>query len=88
MESVLQQVLFQTSGSSRVHTAIPMNRALRIPSAKEAVEKECHKLENEKAWSVESVKPKQDVIDEAKQKNVSVATCHSKILFLHFSRIQ
>ena len=47
-----------------VHTPLPIPKALRIPAAKEALEKEWRKLEIKKAWDVSKVAPKAKVLRE------------------------
>jgi hypothetical protein len=49
-----------------------MSKALRIPKAKEAADKEWTKLGNKNAWLLDTVKPRQQVIKEAKAKGRSV----------------
>ena len=50
-----------------VHTPVPMSKAMKIPKAREAVDKEWHKLEVlQKAWDVSKVRERADVIREAK----------------------
>ena len=51
-----------------VHTPIPMPKAMKIPEAKTAADKEWNKLKDERAWLLETVKPRQQVIREAKAK--------------------
>lgn len=48
-----------------VHQPIPIPKAMRIPKAKEAVDAEWSKLENKRAWDLDSVRERQDVKDEA-----------------------
>ena len=55
-----------------VHMPVPMNKAMQIPEARKAVEKEWKKLEDKKAWLVDTVRSKQDVIREAKAKGKQV----------------
>ena len=49
-----------------VHTPLPIPKALRIPAAKDALEKEWRKLETKKAWDVSKVQPKAKVIEMLK----------------------
>ena len=50
-----------------VHKFIPLPKAMKIPDAKEAVDKEWKKLETIPAWHLEKVKSKKEVILEAKR---------------------
>ena len=67
-----------------IHTPVPMAKALKIPDAKKAVDKEWDKLVTKGAWDLKSVRPKQDVIDEAIAKGKTVHfgalmdLCHEK----------
>ena len=49
-----------------VHKFIPMPQAMKIPPAKEAVDKEWEKLEKISAWNLTKVRSKKEVIDEAR----------------------
>ena len=53
-----------------VNKFIPVQKAMKIPDAKAAVEKEWDKLETIQAWKLDTVKSKKEVILEA-QKNKS-----------------
>ena len=53
-----------------VHKFIPMHKALKIPKAKAALEKEWKKLETIQAWKLDRVKSKKEVVLEA-QRNKS-----------------
>ena len=55
-----------------VHKFIPMPRAMKIPAAKAAVDKEWEKLEKISAWNLTKVRGKKEVIDEARTKGVKV----------------
>ena len=55
-----------------VHKFIPMSQAIKIPAAKEAVDKEWEKSEKFSAWNLTKVKSKKQVIDEARTKGVKV----------------
>ena len=57
-----------------VHLPVPMDKAMRIPKAKEAVDKEWNALANEKrpAWDLSKVKPRAEVISQANKENRSV----------------
>ena len=57
-----------------VHKFIPMLRAMKIPAAKAAVDKEWEKLEKIPAWDLTKVRSKSEVIDEAR-------TSGAKVLF-------
>ena len=57
---------------SLVHKFIPMPRALKIPDAKAAVEKESEKLEKISAWNLTKVRSKTEVIDEARTTGAKV----------------
>ena len=48
-----------------VHTPIPIPKAMKMPGAKAAVNKEWHKLNNLPVWSEYEVRAKTDVIHEA-----------------------
>ena len=67
-----------------VHKFIPIPQAMKIPDAKEAVDKEWKKLETIPAWNLEEVKSKKEVILEVQRdtKKVRFATlmdiCHLK----------
>ena len=55
-----------------VHKFIPVPRAMKIPAAKSAVDKEWEKLEKISAWNLTKVKSKKQVIDEAKTAGATV----------------
>ena len=55
-----------------VHKFIPMPQAMKIPAAKEAVDKEWEKLEKIQAWDLTKVRSKSEVIDEARTKGAKV----------------
>ena len=55
-----------------VHKFIPLPQAMRIPAAKEAVDKEWEKLEKISAWNLTRVKSKKQVIDEARTASATV----------------
>ena len=67
-----------------VHKFIPMPRAMKIPAAKAAVEKEWVKLEKIPARDLTKVRSKSEVIDEARTKGAKVHfaslidVCHLK----------
>jgi hypothetical protein len=52
---------------SCVHTPVPISKALKIPDAKAALEKEWSKLDNKTAWDVSKVQPRAEVISRAKR---------------------
>ena len=56
-----------------VHQFIPMPRAMKIPAAKAAVDKEWETLEKISAWNLAKLRSKKEVIDEAR---TTVATVH------------
>ena len=53
---------------SLVHKFIPMPRAMKIPTAKAAGDKEWEKLEKIPAWDLTKVRSKSEVMDEARAK--------------------
>ena len=55
-----------------VHKFIPMPQAMKIPAAKEAVDKEWEKLEKISAWNLTKVRSKSVVIDEARTSGATV----------------
>ena len=55
-----------------VHMPIPIQKANKIPAAKAAVDAECQAHMDKKTWDVSKVRPKAEVIAEAKAKNESV----------------
>ena len=55
-----------------VHTPVPIPKALKIPDAREALHKEWDKLEGKNAWDLKAVRPKAQVIKEAKAEGRSV----------------
>ena len=63
---------------------IPMPQAMKIPTAKAAVNKEWEKLEKMSAWNLTKVRSKKEVIDEARTSGATVHfaslmdTCHLK----------
>ena len=59
-----------------VHKFIPMPQAMKIPTAKAAVDKEWEKLGEISAWNLTTVRSKKEVIDEAR-------TSGAKVHFLH-----
>ena len=62
-----------------VHKFIPMPQAMKIPAAKEAVDKEWEKLEKISAWNLTKVRSKKEVIDEARTSGASLMDiCHLK----------
>ena len=69
-----------------VHKFIPMPQAMKIPSAKAAVDKKWEKLEKISAWNLTKVKSKKEVIAEARMSGATVHfasfmdICHLKML--------
>ncbi len=67
-----------------VHTPVDVKDAYKNPKIKEALDKEWDKLITKKAWLYWTVKPRQQVIDEAKAAGKSVhfgsfmQLCHIK----------
>ena len=55
-----------------VHNFIPMHQAMKILTAKAAVDKEWEKLEKISAWNLTKVRSKKQVIDEAKTSGAKV----------------
>ena len=55
-----------------VHKLIPMPQAMKIPTAKAAVDQEWEKLEKIPAWDLTKVRSKSGVIDEARTKGAKV----------------
>ena len=55
-----------------VHKFFPMPQAMKIPSAKAAVDKEREKLEKISAWNLTKVRSKKEVIDEARTSGAKV----------------
>ena len=55
-----------------VHKFIPLPQAMKIPTAKAAVDKEWEKLEKISAWNLTKVKSKKQVIDEARTAGATV----------------
>ena len=55
-----------------VHKFIPMPQAMKIPTAKAAVDKEWEKLEKISAWNLTKVRSKKQVIDEARTSGATV----------------
>ena len=55
-----------------VHHFIPMPRAMKIPAAKAAVDKELEKLGKIPAWDLTKVRSKSEVIEEARTKGIKV----------------
>ena len=55
-----------------VHKFIPMPQAMKIPTAKAAVDKEWEKLEKIPAWDLTKVRNKYEVIDEARKEGRKV----------------
>ena len=69
-----------------VHKFIPMPKAIKIPAAKAAVDKEWEKLEKISAWNLTKVRSKKEVIEEARTSGAKVHfaslmdICHLKML--------
>ena len=57
---------------SLVHIFIPMQKAMRTPDAKAAVDKAWKKLETIQVWRLDKVKSKKDVILEAQRSKSKV----------------
>ena len=55
-----------------MHKFIPMPPAIKIPTAKAAVDKEWEKLEKIPAWDLTKVRSKKEVIDEARTTGAKV----------------
>ena len=55
-----------------VHKFIPVPRAMKIPAAKAAVDKEWEILEKIQAWNLTKVRSKNEVIDESRMKGEKV----------------
>ena len=68
-----------------VHKSIPMPQAMKILTAKAAVDKECEKLQKISAWNLTKVTSKKQVIEEARTSGATVHfaslmdICHLKI---------
>ena len=58
-----------------VHKFIPMPRAMKIPAAQAAVDKEWEKHEKIPAWNLTKVRSKSEVIDEARTKGAKGSFC-------------
>ena len=58
------------------HKFIPLSQAIKIPAAKEAVNKDCKKLEKISAWNLTKVRNKKVVIDEARTKAQKFVSLH------------
>ena len=54
------------------HTPVPIPKALKIPAAREALHNEWAKLEGKQASDIKAVRPKAQVIKEAKTEGRSV----------------
>ncbi len=54
------------------HTPIPIPKALKVPAAREALHSEWAKLESKNSCDVKAVRPKAEVIKEAKAEGRSV----------------
>ena len=67
-----------------VHKPIPLPKAMRIPTARNAVNDEWEKLEGMQAWDVSKVKPRAEVQARAKAEDITIhfghvmALCHLK----------
>ena len=67
-----------------VHKFVPMSQAVKNPTAKAAVEKECEILEKISAWNMTKVGSKKEVIEEARTSGATVHVaslmdiCHLK----------
>ena len=59
-----------------VHKFIPMPKAMQIPDAKAAVDKEWEKLEKIPEWDLTKVRSKSEVIDEARTKGAKCILPH------------
>ena len=55
-----------------VHTPIAIDKALKIPAARAALEKEWKKLEGRTAWLLNTVREYDDVESEARKQNRNV----------------
>ena len=55
-----------------VHKIVPIPQAMKIPAAKEAVDKELGNFEKTSAWNLAKVRNKSEVIEEARLKGVTV----------------
>jgi len=73
-----------TDHFAMVHTPVPLAKAMRIPLARESIDKEWNKLDNKLTWDFSRVQPKQKVIADARQRGVPVhfgdlmILCHIK----------
>ena len=73
MKTILQEkVKIHYSTIILVHKFIPMPQAMKIPTAKAAVDKEWEKSEKISAWNLTKVKGKKLVIDEARTSGATV----------------
>ena len=67
MKTILQERrTIHCSITKFVHKFIPMPQAMKIPAAKEAVDKEWEKLEKISAWNLTKVRSEEEVIDGAR----------------------
>ena len=55
-----------------VHTPVPMSKALKIPKAKEAVDKEWDKLIKRDSWDYTSVVSKSEIKERAQSQGFKV----------------
>ena len=67
-----------------VHKPIPLPKAMKIPAARAAIDKEWDKLEKVPAWDLKKVKSWKEVVKEAKSKGITahrgslMQLCHLK----------
>ena len=83
-DHVAEAGLVSCEWMAMVHTPVKMSDAMKIPKAKEALDKEWDKLGIKNAWDLKTVRPRQQVIKDAKKNNATVhfgnlmELCHKK----------
>ena len=83
-DHVAEADLVSCEWMAMVHTPVKMSDAMKIPKAKEALDNEWDKLGIKNAWDLKTVRPRQQVIKDAKKNNVTVHVgnimelCHKK----------
>ena len=62
----------RTKPYALVHTPIPIKKAMLMPAAAEALEAEWSKLENKRAWILDKVRSKKEIMADARKKGKTV----------------
>ena len=70
-----------------MHKPVPIDKAMKIPAARAAIDKEWDKLDNKPAWLFETVRSKRQVVEDA-IRNKSQIHLGSVMVLCHLKNAQ